>query len=192
MYTSIIEFIALVWLIGGVWHAMRWEPKAFARQWFIPAYLAALTRETLNQVIFQVYIFAPAVMRLGNTPALLTLLTGGAAYIAYAFAKRWIDPNRVGAMTGLVFLIVASLALPIEATAAQLRWWIYTTEPVTVLGGVPVFAPLAWGGSAAIFYVVFWRINQARLVGQGKFYAMVAASPIIAVAQMLLVILLGA
>lgn len=192
MYASIIEFIALVFLIGGFWYASRVEGRAFAQQWFVAGYLAAVTREILNQVMFQVYIFAPAFLRIGVAPAIVTVLGAGVAYVAYAFAKRFVDPKQVALFTGLIFLITASFALPIEATAAQLRWWSYTTSPFTLFGGVPIMAPFVWGIGAAIFYAFFWRISQTRLRDQGKLYAMITLSPIIAVVQLLFAILLGA
>jgi hypothetical protein len=60
-----------------------------------------------------------------------------------------------------------------------------------MFGKVPWGAPLAWGGGAAIFYAVFWRIRQTRLNERGKLYALIALAPIIAVAQLVLTILLS-
>lgn len=192
MSTAIIEFIAIVLFIGGCWHAARFEGRAFAQQWFTAGYLIAIIREVLNQVIFQVYVFAPTMMRLGSAPVLVTLLGISVAYLAYAFAQRWVEPRHAALMLGLVFLITASIALPIEATAAQLRWWYYPDAAQTVFGKAPWGAPLAWGGGAAIFYALFWRIRQTRLNEPGKLYALVALAPIVAAAQLLLVILLSA
>ena len=192
MYPSIVEFFALVLFIGGLWHAARYQGRDFAQQWFIGAYLAALIRETLNQIIFQVYIFSPDVLRIGAAPGLITLLGAGITYIAYRFALRFVAATQPGWVAGLVFIIAASLALPIEATAAQLHWWIYNEPLPVVFGGVPIAALFVWGGSAAIFYVVFWRIRESRLPERGKFYAMVTLAPVIAVGQLLLMVLLNA
>ncbi len=192
MFTSIIEFIAIVLFVGGYWHAARAEGRALAQQWFTAGYLVAIIREMLNQVLFQVYVFAPAIMRLGSAPVLVTLLSISVAYLAFAFAQRWVEPRHAKWMMLLVFLITASIALPIEATAAQLRWWYYPEATQTMFGKVPWGAPLAWGGGAAIFYAVFWRIRQTRLNERGKLYALIALAPIIAVAQLVLTILLSA
>lgn len=192
MFTSIIEFIALVLLLGSIWYAARTEGRSFAQQWFTAGYLTAITREILNQVMFRVYVFAPAMMRLGSAPVLVTLLSASVAYLAYAFAKRWIDPQRTWHMGVLVFVITASLALPIEATAAQLKWWLYTIPTMTWFGGMPITAPLMWGANAVILYAFFWRIHQTRLTEPAKLYALIALSPIMAAVQMGLIILLSA
>lgn len=191
MSTSIIEFIAIVLFVGGYWHAARVEGRPLAQQWFTAGYLVAIIREMLNQVIFQVYVFAPSMMRLGSAPVLVTLLSISVAYLAFAFAQRWVAPRHTKLILLLVFLITASIALPIEATAAQLRWWYYPNATQTIFGQVPWGAPLAWGGGAAIFYAVFWRIRQTRLNEMGKLYALIALAPIIAVAQLVLIILLS-
>lgn len=191
MFTFIVEFIALVLLIGGSWHASRYEGRGFAQQWFVGAYLAAVIRETLNQVVFQVYQFSPDVMRVGAAPALVTMLGAGVYYLAFQFARRFVDANKPGWMAGLVFLITASFALPIEATAAQLNWWLYA-RPSIIAFGVPMASLLVWGGGAAIFYALFWRVRQTRLPERGKLYAMVTLAPVIAVGQLLLVVLLNA
>lgn len=191
MYTFIIEFIAFVLWVGGFWHAMRHRNRSFAQQWFFSSYLATLVRETINLFVFQIYFFAPSIVRLGNAPVLLAMLAPSVFYLAYAFARRWVDPPKSAMMLGLIFLITASFALPIEATAAQLRWWLYSDARLPVFGGVPLTAPLVWGGNAAIFYAAFWRIRQSRLNEPGKLYALIALAPLIAVGQILLAVLLN-
>lgn len=191
MYVFIIEFIAVALLIGGSWHAAHNEGRAFAQQWFVGAYLAALIRETLNQTVFQTYLFTPEAMRIGAAPALITMLGAGIGYLAFQFAQRWVDSTNPSLVAGLIFLIVASFALPIEATAAQLNWWVYS-YPSVVAFGVPMASLVVWGGGAAIFYAVFMRIRQSRLPERGRFYAMVTLAPVIAVAQLLLVVVLNA
>ncbi len=192
MYTSIIEFIAIVLFIGCFWHATRHEGRAFAQQWFVAGYLAALIRETLDQVMLQMYVYAPSVLRIGSAPALITLLWASVFYLAYRFARRFVDLDKPAPVAVLMFLIAASFALPIEATAMQLRWWLYATSVRAVFGGVPLVAPLVWGGGAAIFYAFFWRVTQSRLPDRGRLYALITLSPVIAVAQLLLAVLLSA
>lgn len=192
MSTSIIELIAIVLFVGGYLHAARVEGRAFAQQWFTAGYLVAIIRELINQVIFQVYIFAPTILRLGSAPVLVTLLSVSVAYLAFAFAQRLIDPRNTAMMLGLVFLITASIALPIEATAAQLRWWYYPDTAQTLFGKMPWGAPLAWGGGAAIFYTALWRLRQSRLNEPGRLYALITLAPIVAVGQLVLIILLSA
>ncbi len=191
MYVFIIEFIALVLLIGGSWHASRKEGRAFAQQWFVGAYLAAFIRETLNQTVFQTYLFTSDAMRIGAAPALITMLGADIVYLAFQFAQRFVDSTQRGLVAGLIFLIAASFALPIEATAAQMNWWVYP-HPSFVAFGVPLASLVVWGGGAAIFYVVFARIRRSRLPERGRFYAMVTLAPVVAVAQLLLIVLLNA
>ena len=189
MYIYIIEFTALVLLMVGSWHAAKNYGRAFAQQWFVGAYLAAFIRETLNQTVFQTYLYSSDVVRIGAAPALITMLDAGIAYLAFCFALRFVDSTQTGFIAGLIFLIVASVALPIEATAAQMNWWVYT-HPSNIALGVPLASLIAWGGGAAIFYAVFVRVRQSRLPEQGRFYAMVALAPIVAVGQLLLLVLL--
>lgn len=192
MYTSIVEFIAIILFIGGFWHAVRFEGRAFAQQWFLAAWMAVFIRETVNQLLFQVYYFSPSILRLGAAPALIPLLWASIVYLAYQFARRFVDTTQPAFVVGLMFLITASFALPIEATAAQLQWWLYDMPSRVAFGGVPMASLLVWGGSAAIFYAVFWRVGQSRLPERGKFYLMVILSPVIAVAQLSLMVLLNA
>lgn len=191
-YTFLIELLAVGLTLGGFAHATRFQGRDWARQWFVGAYVAALIRETLNQVIFQVYVFPPDTLRLGAAPALITLLSGSVAYFAFQFARRFAPPNRPVVLAGLVLLISASLALPLEATAAQMQWWVYLSPAQLVFGAVPVASLFVWGGGAAIFYALFERVRGARLPERGKFYAVVAIAPLVAAAQLLLVVLLNA
>jgi len=91
----------------------------------------------------------------------------------------------------LMFVIAASITLPIEATAAQLHWWLNQDPGRTMFGGVPLSAPLVWGGAAAIFYAVFAKVNATNLPGQGKLYALVTLAPAMAAAHLLYALVLG-
>lgn len=198
MYTSLLEFTALVLFIGCLWHAARYNGRAFAQQWFISGYLAAILRETILQTAFSVYFFAPTILRIGAAPALVTLLSPSIFYLAYQFALRLIPSTRLSdggtggsrLMLGLVFLIAASLGLPLEATAVQARWWVYELEGRVVLGA-PFIAPLIWGGSAVIFFWLWARVRATNLPDRGKLYAMIVLASVIAGLQVLWILLLS-
>lgn len=192
MYPSLIEFLSIILFLGCLWHSMRYQEHGFARQWFIAAYLFAIIREVIIQVLFPMYFYAPGMLRLGAAPALLTLLWGSLFYLAYVFASRLVAPTEWVRMGVLVFVITASLILPIEATAAQLGWWIYEDPAPTVFGGVPITAPLVWGGAAVIFYLFFDRISATRLPDRGRMYAMITFSPIIAALHLIFTLALAA
>jgi hypothetical protein len=191
MFTFIIELLSLVLFVGCVWHAARYESRAFAQQWFIGAYLYFFIRETIMQVWVQTYIYAPSILRLGAAPLTLGLLWGSVFYLAYQFARRFAAPQNIAPFAALMFVIAASITLPIEATAAQLHWWLSQESGRTVFGGVPISVPLAWGGAAAIFYAVFSKVNASRLPERGKLYAIVTLSPAIAAAHLLYALVLG-
>ena len=191
MFTYLIDFFSLILFLGCLWHALRFEGRAFAQQWFIGAYLYVFVREVINQVILQTYTFASDIMRIGVVPAIVGLLWGAIFYLAYQFARRFVSTERFVPFAALVFIISASLAFPIEATAAQLQWWTYPDAKRTLFGGMPLIVPFIWGGGAAIFYAVFRRVNQSNLPNQGKFYAMVTAAPIISLAHLLYALVLG-
>lgn len=190
MYTPIIEFASVVLFVGCVWHAIRYEGRAFAEQWFIAAYLFAILRETVMQVAFPSYFYAPRILRLGAAPALLSLLWGSLAYLAYVFARRLVPSQQRVPFAALVFLIAASLVLPIQATGVQSGWWWYE-EPVPQAFGVPVTVPLIWGAAAVLLYVIFERLGRTRLPSRGRTYAMITFSPIIAVIHILFSLILA-
>lgn len=180
MFTGIIEFASVVLFVGSYWHAVRFQDKGFALQWFIAGYLFALIRESVMQVAFITYFYAPSTLRLGAAPALISLLWPSLAYLAYVFARRLVPPKEYVPFAALAFIVAASLVLPIEATAAQIRWWLYTDPGPVVFGGMPVVAPLLWGGAAALLYLFFQRVSVSRLPERGRLYAMITLSPIIA------------
>ena len=191
MFTYIVEFLSLVLFVGCMWHAARYSSRAFAQQWFVSAYLYYFIRETIMQIWVQTYIYAPSILRLGAAPLTIGLLWGSVFYLAYQFARRFISTQNFAPLAVLIFLIAASIALPIEATAAQLHWWLNQEPTRTVFGGVPIVAPLEWGGAAVIFYAVFSRVRSSHLPEQGKLYAMVTLSPAIAAANLLYVLVLS-
>lgn len=191
MFAGIIELTSLILFVGCFWHAAHYNDRAFAQQWFVAGYLSSILRETIMQVAFGVYLFAPTVLRIGAAPALITLLLPSITYIALNFSQRFmsvIDPRKA---IGLIFLIASSIALPIEATAVQANWWDYQTASRAVFGTMPLFAPLIWGGGAVIFYAAFARVRATNLPDRGKLYAMITLSPVIAAAQVIYILLLG-
>ena len=191
MFTFIVELLSIILFVGCVWHAARYESRAFAQVWFIGAYLYFFIRETIMQVWVQMYIYAPSIVRLGAAPLTLGLLWGSVFYLAYHFARRFTASHKFAPVAALMFVITASIALPIEATAAQLHWWLNQDAGRTIFGGVPLTAPLVWGGAAVIFYAVFSKVNAARLPARGKLYAMVTLSPAIAAGHLLYALVLG-
>jgi hypothetical protein len=191
MFTFIVDLLSLVLFVGCVWHAVCYESRTFAQVWFIGAYLYFFIRETIMQVWVQMYIYAPSIVRLGAAPLTLGLLWGSVFYLAYQFARRFTSSQNFAPVAAWMFVIAASIALPIEATAAQLHWWLNQDSGRTIFGGMPITAPLVWGGAAVIFCAVFSKVNASRLPGRGKLYAMVTLSPAIAAAHLLYALVLG-
>ena len=191
MFTFIVELLSLVLFMGCIWHAARFESRAFTQVWFVGAFLYYFIRETIMQVWIQTYIYAPSIVRLGAAPLTLGLLWGSVFYLAYQFARRFAAPRNIAPFAALMFVIAASITLPIEATAAQLHWWLNQDPGRTLFGGVPITAPLVWGGAGVIFYAVFSKVNASRLPARGKLYAMVTLSPAIAAAHLLYALVLG-
>jgi hypothetical protein len=192
VFTFIVEFLAVILFAGCVWHATRFEGRAFVEQWFLSGFLYFIIRETINQVVLQMYVYAPAILRIGAAPALIGFLWISVFYLAYQFARRFTRSTQYAPVAGLMFLIASSLGLAIEATAAQLRWWVNPDARWKIFGGVPVAAPIMWGIAAVIFYLIFWRVAKSRLPDRGKTYAMITLSPVIAVADLLLGLLANA
>ncbi len=191
MFTPIVEFTALVIFMASFWHAARSASHAFAQQWFTAGYLAAILRETILQTAFRIYFFAPMVLKIGAAPALITLLSPSLYYLAYQFALRFVPPEKTRQMLALVFLIAASIGLPLEATAVQAHWWTYGEPTAQVVFGAPIVAPLIWGGSAVIFCAAFARIHRTPLPDRGKLYAAIAFAPVVAALQVIWILLLS-
>ncbi|HEX9076838.1 MAG TPA: hypothetical protein VF932_13725 [Anaerolineae bacterium] len=191
MYTGIVEFAAVVIFLGCVWHAVGYAGRWFAPQWFIAGYLFGIMRETVMQVAFQLYYYNPRLVHFGAAPALVTLWWGADFYLAFVFARRLVSPKRTAAFLALVFVIAASLMLPVEATAAQLGWWVYEDPGLRVFGGVPLMAPLVWGGGAALYALVFQRVRSTRLPERGRMFAMITLSPILAAVHIVYTLLLS-
>ncbi|MBI4790339.1 MAG: hypothetical protein HY782_25175 [Chloroflexi bacterium] len=192
MYTFMIEFAAVVLFLGSAWHAARYEGRWFAQQWFVAAYVFGLLRETVMQVVFQMPLYASGIARLGAAPAVLSLLWGSLFYLAYVFARRFAPPDEEAPFAALTFLIAASFALPIEATAAQFEWWVYPGASLVLFGAMPVLAPLVWGGAAALYWLFIHRINKSRLPDRGRVYAMITFAPIVALLHVVYTLLLSA
>ncbi|MBI5649597.1 MAG: hypothetical protein HZC40_04000 [Chloroflexi bacterium] len=185
MYPFVIEFVALVLFAGLLWHASRYESRAFAQQWFIGGLLATFIRETITQALLQSNLYAPEFLRIGAAPVAICLLTPSISYLALHLARGFARTEQRARMFALIFIIAASIALPLEATAAQAQWWTYATRTRAAFGAMPIVAPFAWGGAATIFYTVFWKVRETRLPERGKLYALVTLAPLIAAAQLL-------
>lgn len=192
MFTFIVEFMSVVLSIGCVWHSTRYHGRAFAQQWFIAGYLFAIIRETVSQVVFGMQSYAPSILRIGAVPALVSLLWPSLFYTAYHFARRFTASQNYAPVAALMFLIALSLALPIEASAAQSRWWLYENPAHVAFGGVSFVAPWLWGGAASIFYAAFFKVRAARLPDRGRLYALITLSPVIAAAHILYTLILSA
>ncbi len=192
MFTIIIEFASVLIFLGCLVHAARYGGRGLAQQWFIAAYLFGIFRETVMQVAFEMYFYSSRLVHIGAAPALVSLLWGCIFYLAFVFARRLVPPKETVPFLALVFVIAASLVLPIEATAAQLGWWTYQDPAPRVFGGVPLTVPLIWGGAAVLFALVFQKVRSSRLPDRGRMYAMITFSPIIAAVHIVYTLLLSA
>ncbi len=193
MYTVIIEFAAVILFAGCAWHAAKFQGSGFAQQWFVAGYLFGIIRETIMQVAFPHYFYAPSILRLGAAPALLCLLWAALPYLGYVFAARIVPSRQTVPFAALMFIATASFDLPIEATAVQVRWWIYENDYAPfVFGGVPLVAPLLWGGAAVIFYLFLQRVRGSRLPERGRTYAMITFAPVISALHVIYTLVLSA
>ncbi len=192
MLTPIIEISSVILFVGCVWHATRFEGRAFAEQWFIAGYLFALIREDIMQVAFPNYFYTPSILRLGAAPALISLLYGSLFYLSYVFSRRLAPATAHAPFAALVFVSTACFALPIEATAAAVHWWLYEMPGPVIFGEMPVVAPLLWAGAAVLFYLVFQRLSTTRLPERGRLYAMITFAPIMAIVHVIYSLILEA
>jgi hypothetical protein len=108
-------------------------------------------------------------------------------YVAYMSATRLTEQHDTRRLAFLMFLLTPALALPVDVTALQFHWWWYPSGSRAFLNGVPYFVPLAWGISGALFYWFMQRVRRIPLRGNGQLFALVAAVPLVAGVDVLLI-----
>lgn len=172
------QFLAVALFAACLSHSWNTEGRRGAQQWFIIGYIFTLLLVNLLVVIEQI-AYHPAFPVIGAAPLLLVLFYPALFYLAYTIAKSFADENDLRAMTYLVFLITPALVLPLDAAGIQLGWWSYPSGSLAFLNGVPFYLPLAWGAVAAAFYFMVGRIRKIRFRGNGQFFAMIIAAPLL-------------
>ena len=70
----------------------------------------------------------------GAVPSLTVMLYPAVFYVAYAIAKRFVDPTELRPMAYLIFLLVPWVTLPLDALAISQHWWSFPSESLRVFG----------------------------------------------------------
>lgn len=169
-------------------YAWRTEGPRPAQQWFLIGYLFAVLIASLLVVIQQIAYNANMVV-FGAAPSLTVMLFPALFYVAYLLAKRYVDPTNLRGMAYLMFLLTPWLFLPLDALAISQHWWSFPSESYSFLNGIPFYIPFAWGVTGAAFYLMIGRIRLIRFRGNGQFFAMIIATPLLAAINLLLIAL---
>jgi len=184
--TFFIQLAAVVLFAACFIHSWRNEGQRSAQQWFLIGYIFAVVIISLLVVTEQI-AYSPNLIVFGAAPSLVAMLFPAIFYIAYRIAKRFVDTTRLWASAYLVFILVPWFMLPLDALAISAGWWYFPTGSTSFLNGVPFYLPWAWGLVAATFGLMMGRIRKIRFRGNGQFFAMILAAPLIAALDWLLV-----
>ncbi|MBI4672208.1 MAG: hypothetical protein HY741_11160 [Chloroflexi bacterium] len=176
--TFLAQFLAVALFAACLLHSWNTEGRRAAQQWFLVGYMFALLLVNLLVVIEQI-TYNPALLVIGAAPSLLVMFFPALWYLGYTIAKFFADENDLRAMMYWMFLLTPALMLPLDAVALQLGWWAFPSESYNFLNGVPFYAPIAWGAIAAMFMYMMGRIRKIRFRGNGQFFAMVIAAPLL-------------
>lgn len=178
----VIQVIAVVLFAACFFYAWRSEGQRYAQQWFLIGYIFAILIISLLVIVGQErgqIAYHPDLIVLGAAPSLLVMIYPALFYISYILAKRMVDATNLRLMAYLIFIITPWLMLPLDLFALNSGWWSFPSESFSFLGGVPFYIPFAWGITAASFFVMVGRIRKIRLRGNGQFYAMILATPLL-------------
>jgi hypothetical protein len=184
--TFFIQFAAVALFAVCLFYAWRAEGPRLAQQWFLIGYLFAVLIASLLVVIQQLAFNANMVV-FGAAPSLTVMLFPALFYAAYALAGRYVEVTNLRAMGYLMFVLTPWLFLPLDALAISQRWWWFPSESFAFLNGIPFYIPFAWGVTGAAFFLMMGRIRQIRFRGNGQFFAMIIATPLLAALQVLLI-----
>lgn len=183
MSAGYAEGLAFILFLICLWHAWRYEGRAFAQQWFFTGYVFALVRENLF-ASFQNISYADSIIRFGSAPAALALNFATFSYLGYWLARGLVksDADWRG-IAWRMFIIVTAITFPLEFVATSFGWWNYPfSDPYYLfIGHLPYFVPFAWGASAVLFYLVLARVRRIPFRGNGQFYALITVSPVLGV-----------
>ena len=80
--------------------------------------------------------------------------------------------------------------LPLDALAINAGWWYFPSDSVSFLNGIPFYLPFAWGVLAATFGLMMGRIRKIRFRGNGQFFAMILAAPLVGALDLLLLMVI--
>lgn len=183
-----IQLAAILAFAVCFFYAWRSEGARYAQQWFLIGYLYAVLLVSLLVVISQI-AYNPAMVVFGAAPSLTVMLFPAVFYLAYAVAKRFAAPTHLRALGFFVLAVTPWLMLPLDALAIQSGWWFFPSESYAFLNGIPFYIPFAWGISSAAFAMMMGRIRKIRFRGNGQFFAMIIAAPLLAGFVLLLIAL---
>lgn len=182
MDTFFIQLFAILLFAACFLHSWRNEGQRAAQQWFLIGYLYAVLLISLLVVVGEVgqIAYSPSMVVFGAAPSLTAMLFPALFYIGYATAKRFVEPTNLRAMAYLIFVTTPWLMLPLDALALSARWWFFPSESLSFLNGIPFYIPFAWGIASAAYFVMIGRIRKIRFRGNGQFFAMILAAPLLA------------
>lgn len=189
--TILIQAAAVIFFAACLAHSWRNEGARAAQQWFLIGYLYALLLISLMVVVANGQIaYNSNMLVFGAAPSLMVMLYPAVFYVAYVLAKRFVQVTDLRAMTLFVFLITPWLMLPLDALGIAAQWWYFPSDSYSFLNDIPFYIPFAWGVSSAAFFAMMGRIRKIRFRGNGQFFAMIIAAPLLAGLVLILISLI--
>ncbi len=184
--TFFVQLAAILLFSVCFVHSWRTEGQRAAQQWFFIGFIYAVLIVTLLVVTGQI-AYHRNMLVFGAAPSLTVMLFPGIFYIAYAIAKRIVEPTELRAMAYLIFALTPWLMLPLDALGIGAGWWFFPSESFSFLNGIPFYIPFAWGIAGATFFLMLGRIRKIRFRGNGQFFAMIIAAPVAAALTLVLI-----
>ncbi len=189
--TFVIQLVAVVLFAACFVHSWRTEGQRLAQQWFLIGYIFSILLISLLVVVGErgQIAYNPNMLVFGAAPSLTVMLFPALLYLAYLIAKRFVSADNLRGMTYLMFATMPWLMLPLDALALNAGWWFFPSESVSFLNGIPFYLPFAWGVTGAGFYFMVGRLRRIRFRGNGQFFAMIIAAPLLAGITLVLIAL---
>ena len=189
--TFVIQLAAVVLFAACFVHSWRTEGQRLAQQWFLIGYIFSILLISLLVVVGErgQIAYNPNMLVFGAAPSLTVMLFPALLYLAYAIAKRFVDADNLRGMAYMMFATLPWLLLPLDALALNAGWWFFPSESVSFLNGIPFYLPFAWGITGAAFYLMVGRLRRIRFRGNGQFFAMIIAAPLLAGITLVLIAL---
>ncbi len=185
------EFIIILIAAGLMFHAWRLESQAYVLAFWGGGAVLGLLRELVVVKFTPLYTYGDFTLMILGVPIIMILFWSNFTYIAMRWTENILDRSftdspRVDDQLPLIFLVMAAIAIAVEAYASQFGMIVWKAEPVlTLWGDTPAIVPFGYG-AMGVLYALAFRGVWLRVAGswrQALLYLAVL-SPVIILMQL--------